>query len=255
MITGIYCIENIINFKKYIGRAINIYGRKRSHFFALKNNIHHGNHFQRAWNKYGENAFIFYIIEICSIEDLNDREKFWISHFKTFGYNGDFGYNETSGGDSNYIVSQETKEKLRNAHLGHTLSLQHRENISKGNMGNHMSNETKTKISASHKKIYENNPDKNNGSNNSFYGKSHTKESKSKISYSRKGISIGEEHPNNKLKESDVLKILDLKYNKKMRNIEIIHMYSNTCSASCVESIIYGRCWKHIYSEFTKEGG
>ena len=35
---------------------------------------------QNAWNKYGENAFIFEVIEECKIEDLINREQFFIDN-------------------------------------------------------------------------------------------------------------------------------------------------------------------------------
>ncbi len=97
MNSGIYCIENLINNKKYVGKAKNINLRKNYHFSRLINNKHDNNYLQKAWNKYGEDSFYFYILEKCDSEKLSDREKYWISKLKTA--NSNFGYNLTYGGD------------------------------------------------------------------------------------------------------------------------------------------------------------
>jgi group I intron endonuclease len=97
MKSGIYCIVNLIDNKKYIGKSKSVNSRKSYHFSTLKNNKHINKHFQNAWNKYGKDNFFFYIIEKCDLEKLNEREKYWISKLKT--NNADFGYNVKEGGD------------------------------------------------------------------------------------------------------------------------------------------------------------
>lgn len=102
---GIYCIENTVNGKKYIGQAIDINRRWNQHMNELNKNIHYNEHLQSSWNKYGKENFIFYIIEECKKEDLNDREIYYISlHDST---NGDKGYNISDGG---YINNYQAKE-------------------------------------------------------------------------------------------------------------------------------------------------
>lgn len=62
-ISGIYCIENLINNKKYIGRARNLHSRLIRHRWELNKNKHLNKSLQRAWNKYGEENF-----KLCAIE-------------------------------------------------------------------------------------------------------------------------------------------------------------------------------------------
>lgn len=62
-ISCIYCIKNILNNKVYIGSSVNFNKRKNLHLHYLKNNKHHSNHLQKAWNKYGKENFVFEIIE------------------------------------------------------------------------------------------------------------------------------------------------------------------------------------------------
>lgn len=55
--SGIYCIENIRNGKKYIGQSINVYYRWKKHKSELNNNTHDNDYLQKAWNKYGSDIF------------------------------------------------------------------------------------------------------------------------------------------------------------------------------------------------------
>ena len=55
-------IENIINKKKYIGITENPEQRQKNHFSTLRNGKHCNKRLQNAWNKYGQNNFIFEVI-------------------------------------------------------------------------------------------------------------------------------------------------------------------------------------------------
>jgi len=66
---GVYMIKNLINDKIYIGSTcINFYSRIYNHILNLNKNIHGNIHLQRAWNKYGNNNFIFEILENCTFD-------------------------------------------------------------------------------------------------------------------------------------------------------------------------------------------
>lgn len=115
-ISGIYCIENTINHKKYIGKSNNIYKRWYEERRGLEKEYFHNIHLQRAWNKYGEDAFEFYIIEQCEESILAEREQFWISNFNTY-YDG---YNQTLGGEGSLgaVCSDIKRQKIKDAHIG-----------------------------------------------------------------------------------------------------------------------------------------
>ena len=77
--SGIYTILNKINGHRYIGQSKNVRTRLWQHKSLLKNNRHtyktgELSLLQKAWNKYGEDAFEFKIIEFCEIDKLNDKE-------------------------------------------------------------------------------------------------------------------------------------------------------------------------------------
>lgn len=77
-ISGIYCITNTIDNKKYIGSSRDIGYRFKHHLYRLKNNRHTNIHLQNAVNKYGISNFTFSILEQCSKETLIEKEQFYI---------------------------------------------------------------------------------------------------------------------------------------------------------------------------------
>lgn len=77
-ISGIYCIINIKNSKKYIGSSKNIRQRLWSHRAELRHNKHENNYLQNAWNKYGEHNFDYYILEKCEESLLLEKEQLYI---------------------------------------------------------------------------------------------------------------------------------------------------------------------------------
>jgi group I intron endonuclease len=109
-ICGIYCIENIVTNKKYIGAAKNIKSRFSSHKYRLKNG--RDNYLMlEDFAKHGMESFTFYIIEECSIEDLEQCETYYIDLYQT---KRPMGYNIERGG-SHFLGqkhSNEAKEKL-----------------------------------------------------------------------------------------------------------------------------------------------
>lgn len=113
---GIYVIRNRINEKMYIGQSHNILWRWTSHRSVLRSGRCPNRHLQFAWNKYGENAFDFSILELCDIEDLDAREEYWIKHLDTVNC----GYNIRSGGSSSrgWKMSDEGRKHISDALKG-----------------------------------------------------------------------------------------------------------------------------------------
>jgi hypothetical protein len=109
-VCGIYCIENIINHKKYIGQSIDIHHRWKDHRRELNGKRHRNKYLQRAWDKYTANNFYFYILEVCDESQLDEREVYYIEYFDCL--NNKFGYNIELGGNANKTLSIETREKM-----------------------------------------------------------------------------------------------------------------------------------------------
>jgi group I intron endonuclease len=146
---GIYSITHVESGKRYIGSTYcNFYDRFCAHRSTLRRKCHSSILLQRAWDKYGINAFKFEILEIVS-QKLDERELHYINLYKSS--DPQFGYN----------ISKETN----NARLGHQQSTESKEKISKKLKGIKRSSETIKKISES--RLGENNPS---------FGKKQTKE-------------------------------------------------------------------------------
>lgn len=75
----VYAIINSVNNKRYVGSTFNIKERWKYHSYLLKKGKHHSIALQRAYNKYGENAFRFEVLENdIEIRNLIKREQFYI---------------------------------------------------------------------------------------------------------------------------------------------------------------------------------
>lgn len=154
MKTGVYKIINLLNNKKYIGSSCNILQRFRQHKHKLSKNRHENSYLQNAWNKYGIEAFLFQIVEICSQDQLESREQFWIDKENTI--DDKFGYNLRADASNKYF-SQKHRQKISDSlkmyysmhnhpNLGRKTSLKTRRKISKSNTGKKRSCETRAKI-------------------------------------------------------------------------------------------------------------
>lgn len=86
---GIYKITNLKNKKVYIGQTDRLNEREREHFYRLERNVHHNEHLQKSFNKYGKLSFTFEVIEIT--DNLDEREIYWIN--ENGGINSDKNYN------------------------------------------------------------------------------------------------------------------------------------------------------------------
>jgi group I intron endonuclease len=73
--SGIYQIRNILDGKIYVGSAKNLKTRWTTHLWALRSKKHFNIHLQRAFDKYGENSFIFEILYTTNnVEELIKKE-------------------------------------------------------------------------------------------------------------------------------------------------------------------------------------
>lgn len=83
---GIYQIRNKINGRRYVGSTSNFVRRKSQHFTQLRDNKHSNQQLQRAYDKYGENAFIFEVLEELPKDKLIKKEQEYLNA-NTNGYN------------------------------------------------------------------------------------------------------------------------------------------------------------------------
>lgn len=184
-IAGIYCITNTLNGHKYIGSAVNIARRWSGHKSKLNKNIHHSRHLQNAWNKYGEQCFVFETVLLCNVESRLYYEQVLLDGLKPV-YNIAIcaaasmqglhhsaeicaKLSDTNKGELNPMFgkhwSEEAKRKISESQKGNTNPL-----------GHHHTPETREKMSKAQK-----------GELGSMFGKHHTDEVKRKISETHAG--------------------------------------------------------------------
>lgn len=137
MRTGIYQILNKINGKSYIGSAVNFIKRYGSHRWQLNNNRHGNIHLQRAFNKYGADAFEFIVLEYCQKEKLLEREQFWLYYLKP-SYN----VRPIAGNQLGFKHRPESILKMKSVIYTDERKL----NMSKGRKNRKHSEETKVKL-------------------------------------------------------------------------------------------------------------
>lgn len=94
----IYCIENDINHKKYVGKtSFTIEERFKEHTCDYKYEREKNRPLYKAMEKYGVEHFHISKLEECEDSISNEREQYWINKLNTYSY----GYNATIGGDGN----------------------------------------------------------------------------------------------------------------------------------------------------------
>ena len=104
--------------------------------------------FHRAIIKYGIGAFDFTVIDHASSrEDLNQKERYWIAHFKCISPNG---YNLTDGGSCGWKPAPEIIPKI--TRIGYHHSEETRRKISASNRGHNRKHTvaTREKMRLSH---------------------------------------------------------------------------------------------------------
>lgn len=109
--SGVYIIQNTIDQKIYIGASVDMYNRLCQHKWQLRTNKHTNNHLQSSYNKYGEENFIFDVLEECDEKFIYSQENYWCnllqSHNRKHGYNVD-----PTAPEGKQAVSNETKFKM-----------------------------------------------------------------------------------------------------------------------------------------------
>ncbi len=116
---GIYKITNLINNKIYIGSCVGFNQRKGQHKYRLRKGNHDNSHLQSSWNKYGEDAFIFELIEeVENLNNLLEREQHYIDTLNVC--DRIVGYNKApiAGSCLGRKMSKESRAKMSKAKTG-----------------------------------------------------------------------------------------------------------------------------------------
>lgn len=161
----IYKIVNLVTSAFYVGSTNNFAVRMQTHKKRLKKNRHHCKHLQNAWNKYGAASFAFVVVkELESDEALFAEEQKWLDEH----VGKDYCYNHAKSADAPWRGLPKEQQP---------------------NFGRIRAASEKQTISAALKAFYAESPE-----NHPRYGKTHSEETRQKISANRKGKMAGKNH-------------------------------------------------------------
>ena len=228
MKSGIYAIYNKEDGKIYIGQSVYVNRRISDHKRLLNKGLHKNEYLQRSYTKRPE-QFEFKVLELCEKQELDDKEKYWISFFESDKRSN--GYNIESGGHDGNTWNDDARER-------------------RSGYGNPMFGKNHTKVAV--EKIR----NKNRGRNNILID-SQVSDIKQRLADGESETALADEY---KVKTSTINKIfvcknwewihpelnsrlLWLKENKNTeRNRQLIEEYKSGSSVSEI-------CKKHQYSE------
>jgi group I intron endonuclease len=87
----------------YIGSTANFSSRKARHIYNLRRNIHKNKYLQSAWNEYGEDAFVFVVLEEVDNNSRLFKEQRYLNKLKPFGDNG---YNIAINARNSFLIEK-----------------------------------------------------------------------------------------------------------------------------------------------------
>ena len=144
---GVYRIYCVKTNKFYIGSSKNLWKRMITHIWSLDNKRHRNKNIQNEYNIYGNECFVFEIIEFCDEDKRLDKEQYYIDLYKESSKL----YNLSTNAYTNNFVTEEQKRILSEIHKGKKISEEQRRKISETNKGRIVSEETRAKISKAQK--------------------------------------------------------------------------------------------------------
>ena len=211
----IYQIKNKINNKKYFGQTIRTLIARIDDYKRGFGNDYLNN----AFNKYGWDNFEFSVIDTAStIDELNNKEIYYINKYNT--NNRKFGYNIELGG-GNKIPTIETLEKMSRSHSGkkQTNSWINKRIATAG---------TEEAKKYGRKKTDKEKKELSKKSPKYWLGKNRDKETKEKISKTKKERGLSEKQ------KKQLYKTV---YVKNIKTNEIIETYESTAHASVIVGV------------------
>lgn len=154
MNSGIYEIYNKVTGVRYIGSTLNFKRRWLQHRSKLNRNKHTNLYLQNSWNKHGEQNFEFKIYQF--VEPVQDSlDLYEQSAINSAVLSNLYNVRIVSRNNKGLNHSQETKEKIRNSHIGTRHSEETKRKISEAMKGRKMtlgykhSDEMKKRVSES----------------------------------------------------------------------------------------------------------
>lgn len=112
---GIYAIRHTASGRIYIGSSKQIRTRLKEHLADLRKGAHRNCYLQATFDKYGSEAFHFFIVWRCDPDELLDAEQVFMDGYRVCDQ--DRGFN-LSNSAYRTVMSPEGKERMRAKHMG-----------------------------------------------------------------------------------------------------------------------------------------
>lgn len=252
MNSGIYKITNKVTGKFYIGSSVNFKRRWYMHKFELKRGKHGNIHLQRAWDKYGEESFVFEVIKEVepTRKEILKEEQIFLDTLSPYGENG-YNISKEAGSILGYRHTKEARKKIVDSKLGKSRSEETKRKISEVQKGKTISQETRDKISKTLK-----------GRPSPMKGRKASKETREKMSRSLKGIKKSEEWKRkigeaqrgadnhaSKLTEEQVVEIKKELFSKEKSRTQTAIAKEYGVSSVIISQIKTGKRWSHVEVE------
>lgn len=141
--SGVYQIYNTKTNKRYIGSSLCVSRRWTQHLHLLRNGKHHSKHLQSAWNKYGEESFVFECLEYCNPEQMLQLEHKYIVDYNAT--NREFGYNITEDVEHVAVLSKEDRQRISKSLIGRKWTEEQRKKFIETRTGKRMPKSSETK--------------------------------------------------------------------------------------------------------------
>lgn len=122
MIHYLYTLKHpITNEIRYVGKTINLKRRYKQHLYDKRTT--HKSSWVKSLKVLGLKP-ILTVIEECTVDTWQEREKYWITQFNNLT-------NQLDGGGANYIrtTKDETRKKISLIHKGIAKTKQHKDKI------------------------------------------------------------------------------------------------------------------------------
>jgi len=134
---GIYRIFHTESGKSYVGQSVNVKRRLAGHLLLLSRGSHHNRHLQSAYCLYGKESFDTEVLELCTKENLTEREQYWMDFYRPTGL---YNLAPAAGSPLGYKHGEEMRRKVSQSLF-----------CNKRMLGKKHSQETRDKMSATRK--------------------------------------------------------------------------------------------------------
>ena len=156
--TGVYAITNSVNGKRYIGSAaLSFSSRWAKHRHRLRKGTHENKYLQAAWNKYGEDSFLFEVLVRCDPVECISKEQEQIESYDTLNEASGYNLAPAAGSMLGYKFDPAVVERMAAKKRGRPLTTEALAAVraaAKLRVGYKHSGESRAKMSASAKAAY-----------------------------------------------------------------------------------------------------